>query len=346
MNVSHCEFHGFRYEKAASIDPTLEGKISEAWYRTAEAYLVTGAYEDAVDAFTKAGEYSDAAKRINESYYKKGEALFVSGDYTGAIAAFKMAGSYENTAEMICECHYCFAKELYSEGNYLEAYLEFNAALDYKDAKAFITEDENLLSVAREAKQKAFKTTGSHVFFGAYEQDNIKENGAEAIEWIVLDVKDNKAMLISLYGLDNTPYNKNNSVVAWRDCSCRKWLNKDFLASAFTNEEKGAIITTTVKNDVDKDTEDSVYLLSTGEVGEYFADNESRLCKATDYAQQKGAVIDSENSSAVWMLRTLDNAKTKVYYVNAKGDIFSSGLITNTRVIRPVIWIDLDSDFF
>ena len=44
--------------------------------------------------------------------------------------------------------------------------------------------------------------------FGRYEQDGIRGNGAEDIEWLVLDVQGNKALLLSRYALDSQPYNK------------------------------------------------------------------------------------------------------------------------------------------
>ncbi len=43
--------------------------------------------------------------------------------------------------------------------------------------------------------------------FGSYEQDNDLTNGAEPIDWEVLDIQDNRALLISKYALDSKPYN-------------------------------------------------------------------------------------------------------------------------------------------
>ena len=47
---------------------------------------------------------------------------------------------------------------------------------------------------------------GDTVSFGSYEQDNNTENGAEAIEWIVLDVEGENVLLLSKYGLDAQAY--------------------------------------------------------------------------------------------------------------------------------------------
>ena len=42
-------------------------------------------------------------------------------------------------------------------------------------------------------------SVGDIITFGHYEQDNNLDNGAEPIEWIVLDVQDGKALLLSKY---------------------------------------------------------------------------------------------------------------------------------------------------
>ncbi|WP_276946350.1 hypothetical protein [Eisenbergiella massiliensis] len=43
--------------------------------------------------------------------------------------------------------------------------------------------------------------------FGSYEQDYNKENGAEPIEWYVIDIDDKSAKLMSVYALDCEKYN-------------------------------------------------------------------------------------------------------------------------------------------
>ena len=84
---------------------------------------------------------------------------------------------------------------------------------------------------------------GAGITFGHYEQDNDLANGAEPIEWVVLEVSGNKALLISHYGLDAKPYNTDYIDTTWETCSLRAWLNSDFLNTAFTAEEQTAILT-------------------------------------------------------------------------------------------------------
>ena len=57
-------------------------------------------------------------------------------------------------------------------------------------------------SVTILAHNQAGEQTFTTVTFGTYEQDGNASNGAEPIEWYVLDEKDGKKLLVSKYILD------------------------------------------------------------------------------------------------------------------------------------------------
>ena len=101
---------------------------------------------------------------------------------------------------------------------------------------------------AEEQAEASFDRVGSIVTFGRYEQDGDEENGPEGIRWIVLDTQEGKSLLLSLYGLDAAPYHPKSKNITWKDCALRKWLNGEFLQTAFTKEEQQAILTTKVDN--------------------------------------------------------------------------------------------------
>ena len=73
--------------------------------------------------------------------------------------------------------------------------------------------------------------------FGSYEQDNNKSR-KEPIEWRVLKVNGDLALVISEKILDCRPYNETRTAVTWETSSIRKWLNGTFLNAAFTEAEK------------------------------------------------------------------------------------------------------------
>ena len=78
---------------------------------------------------------------------------------------------------------------------------------------------------------------GDIIKFGKYPQDS--NDSKSPIEWLVLDVKGNEALLISRYGLDCKRYHHERDDITWEDCDLRKWLNCDFLKSAFSNCSEG-----------------------------------------------------------------------------------------------------------
>ncbi len=119
---------------------------------------------------------------------------------------------------------------------------------------------------------------GDIVTFGTYEQDNDAENGAEPIEWFILDMEDGQATLLSVYLLDNQRYHSEETAMTWEDCALRAWLNDDFLNAAFTEAEQEHIAVTNVVNEDNpifgtpggNDTSDKIWLLSLGDLEKYF----------------------------------------------------------------------------
>ena len=83
---------------------------------------------------------------------------------------------------------------------------------------------------------------GDIVQFGRYEQDNDLENGPEPIEWRVLEIKDQAALLLSRSILDLKSYHYRDTETSWMNCTLRKWLNEDFVEAAFVPAEAERII--------------------------------------------------------------------------------------------------------
>ena len=67
---------------------------------------------------------------------------------------------------------------------------------------------------------------GSIMTFGKYPQTALGE--IKPIEWRVLEVKDNKALLLADKGLDAVPYHVEYSDITWKNSTIRQWLNSDF----------------------------------------------------------------------------------------------------------------------
>lgn len=241
------------------------------------------------------------------------------------------------------ELRYRAAMEYYNAGLLSEAADAFAPLLGYKYVDQVIAKDEALASQIPAAQMTQFMNEGSYVKFGNYPQGEDEE--PEGIEWMILESRKNKCLLISKYGLDVAAYSKNYKDGAWESCSLRKWLNEEFLHTAFSEEEIQTILSSQIDNhsgdDIEiipgNDTEDKVFLLSHDEVSKYFIDYEERVCYATDYALSKGA------TSNQWWLRSAGRETKCAFCINSTGAYQSFYVETNTVLVRPCLWLDLTS---
>lgn len=269
--------------------------------------------------------------------------LMEAGQYVDAIAAFEAMDGYKDSAEQITECKYLTAVALLAEGKYTGAKLAFRMLNGYKDSADQIKECERL----------AIKNAqvGDYVWFGAYEQDNNIANGQEVIEWLVLDVQDGKALLISKYALDCMPYNASQTSVTWQTCTLRTWLSSTFLYLAFDSAERSAIPMVTVSADKNPKyatdpgnaTQDKVFLLNITEANKYFSSGNARKCQPTKYAVAKGAYADSVGNG-YWWLRSPGKNRSDSTGILESGAIEESlgRVIWSDVAVRPAIWINID----
>ena len=205
---------------------------------------------------------------------------------------------------------------------------------------------------------------GDIVAFGSYEQDNDSSNGQEPIEWIVLEKTENgDCLLLSRYGLDVKDYHSAFEPVTWENSSVRKWLNEDFLNTAFTAREQSSINVSLVPAEdnpkyginAGNDTYDKVFLLSISEAERYFVNDDppspvakyygisengtssiSRACYPTPYAVSRFALQyepndiwvsydDTFTGCCIWWLRSPGFAEQYAADVGYLGNIKESG---------------------
>lgn len=202
-----------------------------------------------------------------------------------------------------------------------------------------------------DSKSVAEIRVGEYVKFGSYEQDNDTTNGKENIEWLVLEVRDGKALVISKYALEEMPYDNEVKNTTWETCSLREWLNNDFVDIAFTEDENELITRVEVSADKTSNqstnpgnaTQDKLFLLSYTEASTYFDSDSARQCKATKYAVANGAFED-ENGKSVWWLRSPGAFQYRAVFVLSDGSVYERGLAAvSSCAVRPAMWIDIES---
>lgn len=186
--------------------------------------------------------------------------------------------------------------------------------------------------------------------FGLYYKDNAADRSP--IEWIVLEKKRNKALIISKFSIDCKPYSEIACDTTWETSSVRRWLNNEFLNLAFNSEEQKKIQTTQVITEENDEygtegcnvTEDKIFLLSIDEAIEYFSSDSARKCTPTAYACSEGAF--EYCGYCPWLLRTPGCAHDLAAFVKVDGDIGYVGCNVNEVgfCVRPALWVELDRE--
>ncbi|MDR1796726.1 MAG: DUF6273 domain-containing protein [Clostridiales Family XIII bacterium] len=149
---------------------------------------------------------------------------------------------------------------------------------------------------------------GGHIFFGTWD-------GAP-IEWRVLEVQDDRALLISEEILTLWQYMDAETLRSWIDAErtgatwarsgLRTWLNGEFLDEAFTEEEVETILLTDVEtpgNGViagSEPTQDKVFLLSREEAVQYFPTDEDRAVWYTKAEEDVQKVVDAVVNGTIY----------------------------------------------
>lgn len=223
---------------------------------------------------------------------------------------------------------------------------------------------------------KLFYNTRETVILGNYWQEDTNNDGIAdknddklPIVWQILEkYSDGTALVISDKILDEKEFNTNinqyytNYNCTWESSSIRTWLNEDFYNSAFSINDKTAIITSDVDNsfydkyysDNGANTKDNIFLLSFDEAKEkygfkeYVYDDQSRVAIISDYAKAQGVYSNTPDNSGAWWLRSHANRADEMMYVRSSGEINDYGDFVNSTDyfgIRPVMHINLKSEY-
>ena len=229
--------------------------------------------------------------------------------------------------------------------------------------------------IAAGSVQAAALKAGQTVLFGNYEQDNNTRNGKEPIEWLVLKVNYNEALLISKYLLDTQPIWENAAgpglgAPNWDNSRLRLWLNGSFLYDAFSSSERNMIRNTRNENPTygfegasDPYTYDRIFIFTPKEAEKYLSGS-ARMAKPTAYCAAKGAKRNSSGYSTWWlrpesmravgMEGTLEWAFVKtggsigLFYIDSEYTYDPSSTSSwekfrNTEVaVRPALWINFE----
>ncbi|MDO5475841.1 MAG: DUF6273 domain-containing protein [Eubacteriales bacterium] len=263
---------------------------------------------------------------------------------------------------------YRAAVRLQEQGKSAEAYRKYVQLGGWRDsagrASALREKDPRIAMLAAQKWDT--------VFLGHCEQDADPSNGAEPLEWIVLDreeEEDGGAALLLLCRdcISCTAYHKPVEDITWERSTLRAWLNGSFLQETFEEEEQALIAETRLENpgndllgiDGGPVTEDAVFLLSAPEFSVYFSQEDARWlfarAQASLQARAEGIYlsgdsgredpdVEEDGEYARWWLRSPGNEAYSAQFVEEDGRIFEGGAAVDIDYmygLRPAVWVHL-----
>jgi len=224
------------------------------------------------------------------------------------------------------------------------------------------------LRVPPEPKPKVWSHTGE-------EYNGFKVIQFGGYEWMELDQKDGKALLLSKYVLEMMPFHNTKDPITWKDCSLREYLNSNFY-SAFASADREAIsltqnsTSTKVKFSIFESehiewTSDFVFLLGEYTMFDYFPGMAvSKMAIQDDFwdAQVEMTLHAWENVTALaihddrlnaiakdgkvnrqWWLRTPGTGfSCSAFVINSGGRSIILKRTHKPCGVRPALWLYLD----
>ncbi len=167
-----------------------------------------------------------------------------------------------------------------------------------------------------------------------------------AIKWQVLDILDDKALLITDEIIDAQGFcQKDTENVTWETSDLRAWLNNDFIDTAFTEAEQLLICKTILDNGEHNTTIDKVFLMSEAEITSYYTDKGSLRAVVSARAKALGCSTIQSGHDFIGSYRLRDvkdgNKGLLTKYIDCYGSV-ANCTTYELQGVRPAMWISLE----
>jgi len=177
--------------------------------------------------------------------------------------------------------------------------------------------------------------------------------------WLVLDVQDCKALLITEDIVEARIFHDVYEDVTWETCTLRQYLNGEFYDKFNATDQARIVEANNInknnqwfKTNGGNDTTDKVFLLSLEEVVKYFGDsgqlkkrfNWDTLGIDDEYDSARKAYFNGE--SFWWYLRSPGLRQDGAALVGYDGGIVGNGIVVNYTScgVRPALWLEVTDD--
>ena len=176
----------------------------------------------------------------------------------------------------------------------------------------------------------------------------------DPVEWKILTSRGNGYNLLSMNALDAHVFSSVSNVNKYETSEIRSYLTGDFYSNLFrfgdnfitqVSVDNSAATTSAPSSNPNAgdSTNDKIYLLSYADYNNtsYFANNEARVCKTTDYSRAKGAMLRDNYSASYWT-RSPSEYNYLSCYVHSSGEVSDGASPTSPfYAIRPAITISV-----
>ena len=197
---------------------------------------------------------------------------------------------------------------------------------------------------------------GDEIQFGHYPQ------GAQGqilpIEWRVLDMREDRALLLAQRILDVQPFAGEDGGVFWGHSRLRGWLQDDFMPRAFSPAEMERLYQPEQREYQDGDmllwqlfgmedavecVHEAVFVLSQADVLRYFPGQNTMFCPGASARPTQWVRGQQGADDLCWWLRS-SSAESGIVYIVSPVD--SVGAAWDAREtchgVRPALWLRLD----
>lgn len=175
---------------------------------------------------------------------------------------------------------------------------------------------------------KVWRAAEASPFAGLKEGDafTLGRWAGEALNWCVLEAGESDVFALCETAIETQPFNveqwRGND---WNGSNLQRWLAGAFRDAAFTADELAGIR--------------EITCLSEEEARSHFANDGSRVCKASASARNHGAYLCESLDSCCWWLRSPADEDTDAVYVDYYGRINPYGCSIDDRgvAVRPAL---------
>ena len=176
------------------------------------------------------------------------------------------------------------------------------------------------------------------------------------IDWRVLAVENNRALLISEEIIEMRPYNYQVEETTWEQCTLRQYLNSEFynklgdVKSAISETQNSNLNNQWFGTKGGKVTSDKIFLLSLDEVCRYFGDSSEYLKKGSteDYyvisdSNDDDRIAKYNGKESWWWLQSPGYYRHHAARIYTDGNVDVHGDYINSDVggVRPALWLNL-----